>query len=96
MIALLGAVAAVAATVLVWRSATLHPRWVRGPVWLLRLAAIAVLLAILANPVRRDVAGARGGDTLNLVPTTNRYCTSPSEPSLLWAISAASSSRGST
>ena len=67
VIALLGAAAAVAATVLVWRSATLHPRWVRGPVWLLRLAAIAVLLAILANPVRLDVAGARGGDTLNLV-----------------------------
>ncbi len=67
VIALTGAVAVVSATVLVWRSGTLGARWLRGVVWLLRLSAIAVLLAILANPVRNDVAGARGGETLNIV-----------------------------
>lgn len=67
VIALIGAVAAVAATGLVWRSATLHPRWVRGPVWLLRLAAIGILLMILANPGHRGLMGGRGDETLNLV-----------------------------
>ncbi len=67
IIALVGVVALVVSGRSVWRSETLGRRWLRGPVWILRLAAMALLLAILGNPVRRDVAGASEGETREVV-----------------------------
>jgi len=67
LIALLGAVAFISTTWSVWRSQTVKNPWLRMAVWLLRLVSIAALLAILANPVRQDLAKALGGTGRNVV-----------------------------
>jgi len=67
LIAAIGAVAFVFATLLIFRSERLGRRWMRAPIWLLRLACLALLLVILANPVRNDVVSTRGGDALEVV-----------------------------
>src|SRR5437763_2969181 len=67
LIGLIGAIAFLTTSWNVWRSQTVKSPWLRMAVWLLRLVSIAVLLAILANPVRQDLAKALGGSGRDVV-----------------------------
>ena len=67
IIALVGLVALIMSARFVWRSETLSRSWLRGPVWGLRMAAIALLLAILGNPVRQDVVRSHPGEARDVV-----------------------------
>ncbi len=62
-----GLLAAILVTSSVVRSETIGKAWVRFTVWLLRIAAVALLVVILLNPVQPDVAGSPARDMLNVL-----------------------------
>src|SRR5262245_61139091 len=67
LIALLGVVAFLSTTWSVWCSQTVKNPWLKFVIWILRLGLIALLLLVLANPVRKDLAKALGGSGRNVV-----------------------------
>lgn len=67
LIEVLAVVGFIIATWSVWRSESVKSAWLRLLVWLLRLGSLALLLLILANPVRQDLAKALGGTGRNVI-----------------------------
>ncbi len=67
MIELLGVVGFAVTTWSIWRSESVKSIWLRFIIWLLRLGSLALVLLILANPVRKDLAKALGGIGRNVI-----------------------------